>query len=181
MIRILTCACHPNQPNAWPNSSVSCVVNYSHLFACQRDIEPLEDDTTIVWWWKVCLAVVCGKVGFFSNLVTYTAAHTCIHMHMYTHTYTCTHMRAHTHARAHTHTYTHTHTQNVHITHWYMYTCIHISTHTNMHTHACSAYMYMSHMHTRIKIMSIMACCLKVYELQIVVGFVYLQLSTLYA
>ena len=68
-----------------------------------------------------------------------------------------------------------------------MYTCIHkytqahVRTHTNMHTHACSAYMYMSHMHTRIKIMSITACCLKVYEIQIVVGFVYLQLSTLYA
>ena len=28
----------------WPNSSASCVVNYSRLSACQEDMEPFEGD-----------------------------------------------------------------------------------------------------------------------------------------
>ena len=34
----------PNIFNPWPNSSASCVVNYSQLSACQGDVQPFEGD-----------------------------------------------------------------------------------------------------------------------------------------
>ena len=34
---------HTKQLNPWPNSSGSCVVNYSQLFVCKREMEPFED------------------------------------------------------------------------------------------------------------------------------------------
>ena len=33
---------HTKQLNPWPNSSASCVVNYSQLSTCQGDMEPFE-------------------------------------------------------------------------------------------------------------------------------------------
>ena len=35
---------HTKQLNPWPNSSASCVVNYSRLSACQGEMEPFEAD-----------------------------------------------------------------------------------------------------------------------------------------
>ena len=34
---------HKRQLNPWPNSSTSCVVNYSQLSACQEEIEMFKD------------------------------------------------------------------------------------------------------------------------------------------
>ena len=41
---IFTSTYHTKQLNPWPNSSSSRVVNYSHLSACQGDMEPFECD-----------------------------------------------------------------------------------------------------------------------------------------
>ena len=41
---IFTSTYHTKQLNPWPNSSASCVVNYSRLSACQGDMEPFEGD-----------------------------------------------------------------------------------------------------------------------------------------
>ena len=41
---IFTSTYHTKQLNPWPNSSASCVVNYSQLSACQGDIQPFEGD-----------------------------------------------------------------------------------------------------------------------------------------
>ena len=41
---IFTSTYHTKQPNPWPNSSASCVVNYSWLSACQGHVEPFEGD-----------------------------------------------------------------------------------------------------------------------------------------
>ena len=41
---IFTSTYHPKQPDTWPNSSASRVVNYSQLSACQGDMEPFEGD-----------------------------------------------------------------------------------------------------------------------------------------
>ena len=40
---IFTSTYHTKQLNPWPNSSASCVVNYSWLSACQGDMEPFKD------------------------------------------------------------------------------------------------------------------------------------------
>ena len=39
---IFTSTYHTKQLNPWPNSSASCVVNYSQLSPCQGDMEPFE-------------------------------------------------------------------------------------------------------------------------------------------
>ena len=41
---IFTTTYHTKQFNPWPNSSASCVVNYSQLSACQGDMQPFEGD-----------------------------------------------------------------------------------------------------------------------------------------
>ena len=41
---IFTSTYHTKKLNPWPNSSVSGVVNYSHLSSCQGDMEPFEGD-----------------------------------------------------------------------------------------------------------------------------------------
>ena len=41
---IFTSTYHTKQLNPWPNSSASCVVNYSQLSACQGDMQPFEGD-----------------------------------------------------------------------------------------------------------------------------------------
>ena len=41
---IFTSTFHTKQLNPWPNSSASCVVNYSRLSACQGDMQPFEGD-----------------------------------------------------------------------------------------------------------------------------------------
>ena len=40
---IFTSTYHTKQLNPWPNSSASCVVNYSWLSARQGEMEPLKD------------------------------------------------------------------------------------------------------------------------------------------
>ena len=40
---IFTSKYHTKQLNAWPNSSASCVVNYSWLSACQGEMEQFEE------------------------------------------------------------------------------------------------------------------------------------------
>ena len=42
LVPIFTSTYHTKQPNAWPNSSASCVLNYSRLSACQGELEPFE-------------------------------------------------------------------------------------------------------------------------------------------
>ena len=41
---ILTFIYHTKQLNPWPNSSVSCVMNYRQLSVCQGDMQPFEGD-----------------------------------------------------------------------------------------------------------------------------------------
>ena len=41
---IFTSTYHTKQLNPWPNSSASCVVNYSQLSACQGDMQPFVGD-----------------------------------------------------------------------------------------------------------------------------------------
>ena len=41
---IFTSIYHTKQLNPWPNSSASCVVDYSQLSACQGDMKPFESD-----------------------------------------------------------------------------------------------------------------------------------------
>ena len=41
---IFTNTYHTKQLNPWPNSSASCVVNYSQLSACQGDMQLFESD-----------------------------------------------------------------------------------------------------------------------------------------
>ena len=41
---IFTSMYHRKQPNPWPNSSASHLVNYSRLSACQGDMKPFEGD-----------------------------------------------------------------------------------------------------------------------------------------
>ena len=43
---IFTSTYHKKQLNQWPNSSVSCVVNYNQLSICQGEIEPFEDHSS---------------------------------------------------------------------------------------------------------------------------------------
>ena len=40
---IFTSTYHTKQPNPWPNTSASCVVNYSWLSTHQEDMEPFKD------------------------------------------------------------------------------------------------------------------------------------------
>ena len=44
---ILTFTYHTKQLNPWPNSSASCVMNYSQLSVCQGDMEPFKGDLGI--------------------------------------------------------------------------------------------------------------------------------------
>ena len=41
---VFTSTYHTKHINPWPNSSASCVVNYSHLSSCSGNMEPFEGD-----------------------------------------------------------------------------------------------------------------------------------------
>ena len=44
---IFTSTYHTKQFDLWPNSSASCVVNYSQLSTCQENMQPFEGDPSI--------------------------------------------------------------------------------------------------------------------------------------
>ena len=51
---IFTSTYHTKQLNPWPNSSASCVVNYSWLSACQEDMQPFEGNPSTHGRLKSC-------------------------------------------------------------------------------------------------------------------------------
>ena len=49
---IFICTYHTKKLNPWLNSSASCVVNYSRLSICQKDMESFEGDLSTVDIWQ---------------------------------------------------------------------------------------------------------------------------------